>query len=292
MNRTLICWPINFRNNWHDPKLNPWMDINRQPHQGMAMSQFGLLYHNYEYLGVKISVLPSVEGLGCQTFTANLGWRVPIWSEEGAVRNMIVMANLAPEHRRPETAIAARWFVNNRFNVYFLPEEKKFEGQGDIVTTKKKYLFCHGIRNSVEAMEEIRNVFNLKKEVVYLKLKSYDFYHGDVCIRYSRKRDAILYYPDAFDNESIRKIENLNVRKLMAVEKEFVVQELPGVGRNFPLNGCYIDNVETFPWNDVDPFPQKIKSWIEQDGGEVLTLDFSQFGLSGAGHRCVTLFLD
>ena len=288
-----MCWPTNFSNNWEDPKLNPWMKLVRQPDVGIAMGQFGKLYHLYQYLKVKIYALPPEPSLGDQTFTANLAWGVPVWSEESAVRRMFVMANMAPEHRRPEVKIAARWFADNRFNTYFLPEEIGFEGQGDIITTKNAYLYCYGIRNSLKAMEEIKKVFNLKKKVIPLKLKSSSFYHGDVCLRYSRKRDAILFHPNAFDEEGVRSIENLNARKIKEVNEKFVVQELGSKGRNFPLNGCYIDSVETFPWNDeVEEFPRSIRSWIESDGGEVVTLDFSQFGLSGAGHRCVTLFLD
>ncbi|OHA14159.1 MAG: hypothetical protein A3G49_02875 [Candidatus Sungbacteria bacterium RIFCSPLOWO2_12_FULL_41_11] len=287
-----MCPPLYYAINWEDPAKNPWMKMNKQPDRGKAIAQWGKLWHLYEFLGAKIRTLETVPCLGDQIFTANIAWSMPIWSEEGNEnRRTFIMANLAPELRRPEIIIAARWFAENRFSTYFLPEEMLFEGQGDIITTKEAYLYCYGVRNSLEAIEEIRKVFNLKKPIIPLRLIDPRFYHGDVCIRYSKRRDAVLFYPGAFDAESVKAIEKLKAKK-KDVSREFMVQELFD-GRNFPLNGSYINNVETFPWNDeIEEFPRNLKGWIERDGGEVVTLNFSQFGLSGAGHRCVTLFLD
>ena len=64
-------------------------------------------------------------------------------------------------------------------------------------------------------------------------------------------------------------------------------------GKNFTLNGVYFNNVVTFPWNDnVDDFPSDIRHWVERSGGEVVLLDFSEYGKIGAGHKCVSLFLN
>jgi N-dimethylarginine dimethylaminohydrolase len=278
-----MCPPLYYSIDWEDPTKNPWMNKKNQPNFGRAFEQWAKLVELYRFLGLEIYMLEPQRGLGDQVFTANIAW---------GMNNVFVMANFSPEARKPETKFAAKWFAENRFSTYFLPENLLFEGQGDIITTKEAYLYCWGVRNSLESIDEIARVFNIKKPIIPLKLIDPHFYHGDVCIRYSKRRNAILFYPGAFDAESIKSIERLTAKK-KEVSREFMVQEVGGNERNFPLNGSYIGNVETFPWNDdLDDFPRDLRAWIERDGGEVVTLDFSQFGLSGAGHRCVTLFLD
>lgn len=279
-----MCPPHYYAIQWQDPALNPWMNQDCQPDMGLAKNQYEGLKRLYRKLGVSVFELEPRQELGDQVFTANVAW---------GVDRTFIMANLKPERRRPEAGLAGLWFVENRFNVHFLPEHIYFEGQGDIITTKEAYLYCYGIRNSLEAAEEIERLFKFKKPILPLKLKDPRAYHGDLSLRYSKHRDAVLFYPGAFDNDSIRRIEKLKVKSIKAVGDDFIVQEVRDGGRNFPLNGCYIGNVETFPWNDsCGEFPREIRSWVEAGGGEVALLDFSQFGLSGAGHRCVTLFLD
>lgn len=288
--RVLLCEPKHFRINWEDAKINPWMRTGKQPDLSLAFRQYRKWEDLLSTLGVEILKIGPRQGLGDQVFTANVAWGTNL---RGTKQKVFVMANFAHPHRRQEAELAAKWFAQHHMNVYFLETAGGFEGQGDLITTKRQYIYCRGRRNSLEAMEEIERVFKLDRPVITLELKDPRFYHGDLCLRYSIHRDAILFYPGAFTDDSLRKIAALKVRRLKEAREEFVVQDLGEQGRNFPLNGCYIGKVETFPWNEeAAGFPPAIRNWIEDDGGEVALLDFSQFGLSGAGHRCVTLFLD
>lgn len=280
--RVLMCDPQYFEIRWTDPELNPHMDTARQPNRALALKQWMELRAFYESLGVKVYLLEPQEHLSDQVFTANVAW---------GMGSAFVMANFAPEGRKPEVKYAARWFVDHRFSVQFLPEQFRFEGQADIVNVGNALLYCWGIRNNRESIEEIQRIFRIEKPIVPLRLVNKDFYHGDVCIRYLKHNHSLLYNPIAFDRESMRAIENLDVHKIVA-PPELWIQETPQ-GRNFPLNGCYIGNVITFPWDKgVADFPQKIRQQVEQGGGRLWLHNFDQFGLSGAGHRCVTLFLD
>lgn len=292
--RVLMCRPEYYGINWQDPEKNPWMNINEQPDRTTARMQWTRLVGLFQnLLGERDThFLPPQPELGDQVFKAN----VSALFETQSGRKVFVKANLAPKERRPESKIAAKWLLDQGFNMYNLPEHLIFEGQGDVITTKEAYLYCYGIRNSREAMEEIEKTFNLSKPVIYLKLVDPRFYHGDTAIRYSRFRDAVLFYPGAFDAESIRAIENLRAKK-KEMREQWLVQVIERggkfFGRNFPLNGCYIGKIETFPWNEFyGEFPPELRGWVEEDGGEVALIDYSQFGLSGAGHRCTVLFLD
>ena len=292
--QTLMCKPDYYGINWQDPKKNPWMNKDQQPDRMWVMLQWtnlvGLLQNLFGESNVNF--LPPQPGLGDQVFTCNDAGLFEL--ESG--RKVFVKANPAPEERKPESEIAAQWLRERGCNVYTLPEHLIFEGQGDIITTKEAYLYCYGIRNSRETMEEIEKTFKLSKPVIYLELVDPHFYHGDMAIRYSRFRDAVLFYPGAFSAESMRRIENLRAHK-KEMREQWLVQEIERngklFGRNFPLNGCYIGRVETFPWNEFyGEFPRELRSWVESGGCEVKPIDYSQFGLSGAGHRCTVLFLD
>lgn len=280
----LMCPPKHFDVLVEDKDKNPWMDKRHRPDKERALRQWQELKDLYKNLGVSVHCLRPQNKLFDQVFTANLAW---------GMGTTIVMANLTPEWRQKETFYAANWLERHYYHTYFLSEKWRFEGQGDVLSLTRlgRFLFCYGIRNNLEVKGELERIFCIQGKIIPLRLVSSDFYHGDVCIRYSKHRNAILYNPSAFDAESLRRIERLPVKKMEA-PKQMWLQETDK-GRNFPLNGCYVGNVETFPWDkNFDEFPTKVRDWIEKDGGEVWLQDFDQFGLSGAGHRCCTLFLD
>lgn len=281
--RALMCPPVYFDVPVEDVNLNPWMRKNQRPDKLLALSQWTNLKKFYENSGAQVCLLDPKPELFDQVFTANIAW--------GRGQTMAV-ANLGPKWRRQESVEAARWFLKNGYARRFLPERLRFEGQGDVISLGGAYfLYCYGIRNDLEVVNFLEEIFGIAGRIIPLKLIKKDFYHGDVCIRYSGYRNAVLFNPSAFDSESLRKIENLPVEKMEA-PKELWVQETQN-GRNFPLNGCYIGKAETFPWNArYGEFPVKVKKWIEKGGGRIWTQNFDQFGLSGAGHRCCTLFLD
>jgi N-dimethylarginine dimethylaminohydrolase len=286
--RVLMCPPTYFDVPLEDKEKNPWMSVRRKPNFKIANTQWKNLARVYKTLGLKVEVLDPEPGLFDQVFTANIAWH------KG---NKAVIARLAPEWRRGEEAVVREWFIKEEYQVIDLPESLKFEGQGDVISIGEAgYLFCYGIRNNFEVMEFLEKTFDLRGKFIPLRLVNPEFYHGDVCIRYSPYRNALLYNPSAFDAESLRRIEALPVAKMEA-PRNLWVQETPD-GRNFPLNGCYIGDIvseyETFPWDDrVAEFPRKVANWILSNGGSTLrAFNFDQFGLSGAGHRCCTYFLD
>ena len=282
--KVLMCPPTNF-DVLVENSANPWMKKVQRPDKSLAMGQWQELKKFYEAWGLEVHLLDPQEGLFDQVFTANLAW--------GRGRTMVI-ANLNPEWRKPETVSVAQWLLKNNYERRFLPEHVKFEGQGDVISLGNDYfLYCYGIRNDLAALEALEEILDLQGRIIPLKLVDSRFYHGDVCIRYSKHRRALLYNPSAFDAESLRKLEQLPISvQLMEAPSNLWVQETEQ-GRNFPMNGCYVGRAETFPWDrTLGEFPEKVREWIEKDGGIVRLHNFDQFGLSGAGHRCCSLFLD
>ncbi|MEK7090429.1 MAG: hypothetical protein AAB930_02485 [Patescibacteria group bacterium] len=276
--------------NWEDPTKNPHMQMANQPDAGRALSQLGKLLHHYDYFGVEVDYLDPNRSLGDQVFTANLAY---------GLEGTFVMANMSVNHRKPEVPIASRWLVEHRYNVCFLPEFDKsgnpiyYEGQANFVTTATEHFYGYGIRNSLEAVEETKKILRLKKPIKPLELVSPEFYDHDLSLRYFPHRDSIMFCPDAFAGWSVDVIRKSRpANRLYEVPHDMAIQNLGTFGKNFFLNGVYFNDVVTFPWNeDAEEFPPNIRRWLGDDC-EIVLIDFSEFGKSGGGHKCVSLFLN
>lgn len=277
--------------NWEDAFKNPHMKKARQPDSGRALSQLGKLLHYYDFFGVEVHYLDPRRDLGDQVFTANVAY---------GVEGTFVMANMSVEHRKSEVPIAARWLVDHRYNVCFLPTQDEdgspiyYEGQANWVSTGREHFYCYGIRNSLNAVAAVKNILNLKRPIKPLRLVLSEFYDGDLALRYFPHIDSLMYFPGAFDEPSIDTLRSsVPKSQRMEVSYEFAIQNISNFGKNFALNGVYFDNVVTFPWSEeADEFPGEVRQWVERSGCEILLADFSEFGKSGGGHKCVSLFLN
>ena len=281
--RALMCPPTYVTVTWEDPKKNAWQKKANQPVKAIALKQWADLVAFYWKLGIEIYFLEPQMSLGDMCFTANAAW---------GRDNIFVLANFEPKERRKETPFHARWLVDHRFSVYFLPENLFFEGQGDIVTLKEAYIYGYGVRNTLEALYHIEDIFRLKRQIVAVRLIDPRFYHLDLALHYLKGANAILYCPAAFDDSDLRKIEKLKAKKIELYPEE-IIQDLGDGSYNFLLNAVYLEKTEIFPWRvSYSEFPKKIKQFLEKKGIEVVALDFSEFGRLGGAARCLTLFLD
>lgn len=286
MNAVLMCSPKYFDVLVSDEKINPWMNKENRPNKIIAMAQWKELCDFLKSSGVKVNKLKPSSSFFDQTFAANFAY---------CFDAVAVMSNLKPSWRQKEIAYVASWLARQRISVLYLPEDFCFEGQGDIVDLGQEgILYCFGIRNDPEPYTFLQSIYDLQdsqKKIYPLQLIDKKFYHADLCIRFLPRQNTILFIPSAFGHDSLKVIESLPLRKVEAPSELYF--QLTAMGRNFPLNGCSIGNVETFPWDkNWGEFPQSIRNLIEGSGGKIWLHNFDQFGLSGAGHGCCVLNLN
>ena len=264
--RVLMCPPTEFAIPW---EINPWMDSKNQPDKEKAWRQWHGVFEIYQKLRLKVLLIQPVKGLCDMIFTANAAW--------GVKGNFIISKFKYPE-RRQEQEYFKKWFRSRGFKTIEPPAEINFEGQGDFVTLKDVYLFGHGIRSSLEVRDFIKQNLNLKKDIIPLKLINPKFYHLDTCLMYLHPINAIMYFPGAFDRESLNRIKCLGVETIEVAQDE---------AESFVCNGVYFeDNII------LCGKTERISSMLKERGLEVITTDVSEFKKSGAGIRCLTLFLD
>lgn len=286
--RVLMCPPIHFAVQEENSALNPWMKKDVQPDRKISLKQWQNLGKKLLTLGLDVYTLRSQEGLGDMCFAANTAW---------GQNNVFVMAEFHPEvwWRKEETTHYAEWLVKNRCGVCFLPEGVYFEGQGDVVSLNNSYIFGHGQRNSLEVIDYLDEHFRLKR-IVPVELIDSRFYHLDVSLHFARGANSIIWCPDAFSPDSQRKIERLMDKEKMsglALTAEEAIQNLGNGRTNFLLNSVYAGKNEVMCWDEeFSEFPAKVREFIESKSCKIWPINVSEFGCSGGGARCLTLFLD
>ena len=286
--RVLMCSPLYFEVQEENPDINPWMKKEIQPDRRIALKQWHKLLSIFLEIGLDVRIIEPQKGLGDMCFSANAAW---------GQNNIFFMAEFHPLvwWRKAEIAHYAEWLIKNRCSVCFLPENMYFEGQGDIVTLNSSYIFGHGQRNSPAAIEYLDKWFKLRRFLT-VRLTDPRFYHLDVSLHFARGINAVIWCPEAFDLESKK-----NIEEMMAYEKisslelspEEAIQNL-GLGRiNYLLNSVYVGQNEVMGWDEShSEFPTRVRCFIESRGGKIWPINVSEFGCSGGGVRCLTLFLD
>lgn len=267
---------------------NPWMDPKFQPDIPTYLKQLGKLQGIFRSLGAQILKIRPRKDL-CDSWPANTAW---------GRNGVFIMGNFHPDlwWRRDEIPYYARWFVDNRFGVVFLPPDVYFGGQASLITLNEHYIYGWGSRDSEEAVRYIEEQFRIHKLIVSVEIIDPDFYDNDTAMHFARGCRGLCWCPDAFSSADIRRVERiLDKEKLASCElpKKEAIQDKGNNRRNFVLNSVYIGENEIMPWDEeFSEFPPRLRKFIESRGGRRHCLDFSEAGVSGAGPRCSSLFLD
>lgn len=261
-----MCPPTEYTVSW---EINPWMKIGSQPNHRTSWQQWHRLFEVYQKLGLRVFLMPQVRSLPDMVFTANSAW---------GRKGQFILSNFRHKERQPEQEHFKQWFECQKYKVLQLPPNITFEGQGDFITLKEAYFLGYGQRSDLAAKDFIKDRLKLQKEIVPLKLVDERFYHLDTCLMYLYPIDTIMYFPGAFDQESREKIKNCEADKI-----EVTLEE----AESFICNGVYFEESVVLGGKT-----ERIAPILQEKGLNVINLNLSEFKKSGAGARCLTLFLD
>jgi N-dimethylarginine dimethylaminohydrolase len=252
-----------------DYVINPWMagnlgqlDLQRAQRQ-WARLRDALAEH------VQVHELPPEDGLPDMVFTANAG--------------LSIGANAVPSHfmpleRRGEEVHFKRWFRSQGFTLYDLPDKVGFEGQGDcLLDSSGEWLWTSaGPRTEATAYAHLARCFD--REVLTLKLVDPRFYHIDTCLTVL-ENGWLMYFPAAFDAESLRKIESR-----VGKHKRIVVSEADA--GQFACNAVNLGS-DIFLHAVSDPLRQQLAT----AGFSVHQHALDEFLKAGGSAKCLTLLL-
>lgn len=265
--KILMCAPDFFG---VDYEINAWMmgNVGKTLHD-LAVVQWHNLQRNLCDLAAIDFVMPQ-QGLPDLVFTANAGL---------VFRNKVIVSRFAKPERQGEEPFFRQWFVENGFNVLDWPEDIPFEGAGDALFNRDKMLFlwvAHGFRSAKPAAKLIEKLLGV--EVETLRLVDPRFYHLDTCFC-PLEGGFLMYFPDAFDEESQQKIA-----ALVPEQKRIVVTEEDAV-----LYCC--NAVELSGKLFLNDASENLQQQLAACGLRAIITPVSEFLKSGGGTKCLTLKL-
>jgi N-dimethylarginine dimethylaminohydrolase len=189
--KILMCPPDYFEIKY---SINPWMNPAIRVNKEEAFKQYNALKNAFEKAGGKIIELVPGKNLPDMVYTSNAGY---------AEGDVFIKANFKAHQRQHESNNAEKYFKHNGYQVFDIPENIIFEGEGDLIRSKSKYFFGWGQRSDLIANDYLEDIIG--KEIISLELVNPYFYHLDTCL--APLNDNIVVINDsAFSEESLVKI--------------------------------------------------------------------------------------
>lgn len=267
--RILMCLPTEYQILW---EINPWMDKNNQVDEQLSWQQWYRVYDTFQSLGIYVSLIKPGKKFADMVFTANAGF---------SLGRRFILSNFRYSERKVEEVLFKDWFKNEGFEVFEMPKNIFFEGQGELLPVGNQcLLFGYGFRSDLRAKEYLEKYLKTNKEIIPLRLVDNRFYHLDTCLFYIDVLDTIVYYRKAFDEESLKKISKLKSKKLEVSEEEAL---------NFSLNSfSYKDKIILTDNGKLNNKVGLIEQYARSHRLEVIKLNMSEFLKSGGGIKCIS----
>jgi N-dimethylarginine dimethylaminohydrolase len=265
--RYLMCEPSFFDVSY---VINPWMEGNINATSApRAADQWHKVYETLTDVA-DVELVGSRPGLPDMPFTANAGV---------VLEDHVVLARFLHPERQDEEPHFERWFRDGGFNVHKLPPSISFEGAGDALMDREQPLLWmgHGHRSSIRAASHLQRWLAI--DVVPLRLVDERFYHLDTCFC-PLEGGFLMYYPYAFDEISLRRIE-----ERVAASRRIVVDHEDAL--QFACNAVNVGQLVI-----LNTASGRLVSRLEEHGFEVVQSELTEFMKAGGSAKCLTLRLD
>lgn len=249
--------------------INPWMthqigEVNRL----RAHQQWNAFYSAVKQCTeVKlIAPRPKVPDL---VFTANSGLQLG---------ERVILSHFCHPERNLEEPFFKEWFRSDGYETIDMDTSLHFEGAGDALFQPGSNLLWagYGFRTDIEAHRFLSRA--LQVDVVSLHLIDPRFYHLDTCFCPLSDNRA-MYYPQAFDDESLRLIEtHIPENNRIAVSQRDAL--------HFACNAVVIDNILF-----MNCASEELKDILAKLGYDVRIQPVTEFMKAGGANKCLTLNL-
>ena len=180
--------------------------------------------------------------------------------------------------RQGEEKHFRNWFQSAGYRLIELPRETPFEGEGDALFSVDgtRLWAAHGPRSVSASHSNLER--SLKMEVTAVHLIDPPFYHLDTCFA-PLEDGSVMYYPPAFDQKSLAKIE-----AFYPPAKRIIVTEADAV--HFACNAINIE--DTIILNSIS---EQLACRLEARGFTVIQVPLSEFLKAGGAAKCLVMRL-
>ncbi|MDW0109936.1 dimethylarginine dimethylaminohydrolase family protein [Sporosarcina aquimarina] len=225
-----------------------------------AMKQHKEFERKLKEHSVEVIKLPSSERYPEQVFTRDVGF---------TVGDRLFLADMASDIRKGEEAALQNWLLQE--NIPFRISESRVEG-GDVIVDGNRVFVGISSRTSEESVQHLEK--SLPDHKVIRVPFNEKYLHLD-CVFNVLSEDKGLYFPEAFDAETRKKLESMY--KLIEVNK----QEQFTMGTNVLSIGD--GQLFSLPQNP------EVNAAMRNEGFNVIEVDFSEIIKSGGSFRCCSM---
>jgi len=262
--RILMCAPDHYD---VDYVINPWMEGNiHKSSRDKAVEQWSKLNHVLNDIA-QVDLVEGQPGVPDMVFTANAGL---------VLGDNAVLSRFYHPERQGEEPHFKKWFADNGFNVFELPQDLPFEGAGDALLDREgRWLWAgYGFRSELDSHPYLAKWLDI--EVLSLRLIDDRFYHLDTCFC-PLSGGYLLYYPGAFDSYS-----NHIIEKRVPAEKRIAIAEADAI--TFACNTVNVG--QTVVMNQAR---EGLKQSLNDAGFSVIETPLTEFLKAGGAAKCLTL---
>lgn len=190
---------------------NPHMTGKQPINQELALREWTDEANGLQHLALPIDFMPPVPERWDMPFTANGGY---------AHNGKALLSNFYWPIRRGEkkhfrAALMRMGFSPETGTLRELPDSITWEGQGDVLDGPQGMIFHGwGFRSDREALPYVKDLLLPYEKLVPLHLVNPEFYHLDTCAMPIPARNALVFYPKAFDSDTLKKIQSLQLDRI------------------------------------------------------------------------------
>ncbi len=266
--RYVMVRPDHFR---IDYAINPYMDLDHQPDQGLAMAQWVDLVSTVERLGGTVEVVPQRDDAPDMVYAMNLG--LGLVRPDGA--GHVVMSHMRYAERRMEILTAQPWFERSGRNTSYVGRDgvgAHLEA-GDVFAWGDALVAGFGPRTEELALKHLAT--DLGVRVRGVRITHPAMYHLDLAFCPLDERHALVA-PGAFDAASAAALLELVPEPLVLTDHEAL--------STFCANSIVVGRTVVMPAGS----PTRVMSQLAEWDFEVVEVDVSEFHKGGGSIRCLT----
>ena len=262
----LMCPPTLYQVSY---VINPWMEGNLgKSSQTRALAQWQQLHAALSSIA-SVQLVEPVAGSPDMVFTANAG----------LARNGIVVAsNFHHPERQDEERHFRRWFSEANYPVVHLPRGTFFEGEGDALFSCDGLTLWvgYGARTQQSSHAALAALWPVAVESLHLVDPR--FYHLDTCFA-PLEDGSLLYYPLAFDAESLERIHAYypQAARIAVGEQDAL---------SFACNAINVGRAVV-----LNHISDELESTLRARGFEVIQLALDEFLKAGGAAKCLVMKL-
>lgn len=256
-----------------DYRINPFMDVSRQPDLPLALRQWDALVGTLHDVGAEVELIEQRPDSPDMVYAMNLG--LALTGADGVAR--VAMSHMRYPQRRLEGLASAPWYADRGFTPVHVGRDgigPHFEA-GDAFPYADRLVVGYGPRSDELALKHLAT--ELDVAVAGVRIVHPSMYHLDLAFCPIDERRAIVC-TDAFDEASADLLLDLVPDPILVDTTEALT---------FCANSVVVGDTVVMP-----ACPSAVRARLEAAGLDVVLLDVSELHKGGGSIRCLTNPLD